>query len=201
MTRSRIAAVGLVVASLTCAAAQARAAGFESRSANDEEKSPAVAAALAGGAAVVGYGTAVGLAVGTDFEPAALFFTSAALGVFGPSTGHIYAGRNPAHPVLFSLGRLAFIAIALAGVAEGISHDDGQTGPADKGKVQTMIGVGIAGIAGLTIWEVADSYACAKQTHRAPATPSRTLSLAPFFAPSRSAGGSSSGGLLLSGRF
>jgi hypothetical protein len=200
MTRSRIAAVGLVVASLTCAAAQARAAGVESRSANDEEKSPAVAAALAGGAAVLGYGTAVGLAVGTDFEPAALFLTSAALGVFGPSAGHIYAGRNPAHPVLFSLGRLAFIAIALAGVSEGIAHDDGQTGPADKGKIQTMIGVGIAGIAGLTIWEIADSYSCAKETHRAP-PPTRTLSLAPFFAPGRSAGGSSSGGLLLSGRF
>lgn len=152
---------------------------------------------------MLGYGTAIGVAVGNDFDPAALFFAGAALGVFGPSAGHIYVGRNPAHPVLFALGRVGFIAIALAGIADGIAHDDGQTGPADKGTDQALIGLGILGVVGLTVWEVADSHSCAKATHRSAPTSSgvSTPSLTPFLVPSRSAGGSSAGGLLLSGRF
>lgn len=200
MTRPRIVAFYLVAACVAFGSAPARAAGTEG---DDDEKSPAIAAALAGGAAVLGYGTAISIAVGNDFDPAALFFAGAALGVFGPSAGHIYVGRNPAHPVLFALGRVGFIAIALAGLADGIAHDDGQTGPADKGTDHALIGLGILGVVGLTVWEVADSYSCAKATHRSaasPTTPSR-LSLSPFLAPGRSAGGSSAGGLLLSGRF
>jgi len=165
-----------------------------------------MAAALAGGASLLGYGTALGLAAGTDFEPAALFLAGAALGVFGPSAGHIYVGRNPAHPILFALGRVGFIAVAFAGVADLLAHDDGETGPAARGTDHALIGIGLIGVAGLTIWEIADSYACAKATHRSPTTSSTlsspsTLSVSPYLAPGRSAGGSSTGGLMLSGRF
>jgi hypothetical protein len=200
MTRPRIVAFYLVAACAAFGSAPARAAGTE---ADDGEKSPGVAAALAGGASLLGYGTAIGLAAGTDFEPEALFLAGAALGVFGPAAGHIYVGRNAAHPILFAFGRVGFLAVAFAGVADLLEHDDGQTGPPARATDHALIGIGLIGVAGLTIWEIADSYACAKATHRPPASPSSlsTLSVSPYLVPTRSAGGSSAGGLLLSGRF
>lgn len=199
MTTSGIAAIGLVISGLGFVPAPARAAGFESQSEMtrvDEGKSPALAAALSAGAALLGYGTAIGLAVGNDAEPEALVLAGVALGVFGPAAGHIYLGRNPGHPVLFALGRLGFIALAFVGVADEIAHDDGQTGPANLAVDRALLGIGLLGVAGLTVWEVADSYTCAKATRRSTTT-SSSLSVA----PTRWLGASRSGGLMLSGRF
>ena len=189
MTRSRIATTVLVVAAVGLGASRARA---------DDEPSPALAATITGGAAVVGYGTAVGLAVYTDFEPEALFFSAVAVGMFGPAGGHVYAGTNFGHPLLFAFGRIGFVGLILIGIQDLIAHDDGQTGKANEGFDFALMGTGVVGIVGLTVWETIDSYRCAvKVTQRS----STSVSLAPFLIPARATGGSTSGGLLLSGRF
>jgi hypothetical protein len=195
--RLPIVAVGLVAAVLGFTAT-ARADAASAPPDGDEGKSPWIAAALAGGTALVGYGTAVGLAVGTDFEPEQVFFGAVALGLLGPAAGHIYAGVNAQHPIAFGAARLGFVAVGFIGFADLMVNDDGQVANLKPHTVLdvTLIGVAIAGVLGSTIWETIDSYACAKATHGQP----RKVALAPFLRPPHG-GGFGSGGLLLSGQF
>jgi hypothetical protein len=192
--RARIVTVGLVAVFLGLAPARVWAADGEASPSSDEGKSPWIAAALSGGAAVLGYGTALAVGAANDGSPAPLFFGGLAVGLFGPAAGHIYAGK-PEHAVLFALGRMGFVALAFTGLSDLLEHDDGETGPANKPVDEALMGVGLAGVLGLTVWEILDSASCAASARRSP----RPVAFAPFLVSGP--GGSSSTGLLVSGRF
>lgn len=187
----------VVLAALCFGAASARADTTESSGpAEDGGKSPWLAATLAGGTALVGYGTVVGLVTWTTpGTTAPIAAGSALLGLFGPAAGHIYAGRNPHHAVGFAFARLGFLGVGFLGLKDLMSHDDGQTGKANTTLDFTLIGVAVTGLVGSTVWEAIDSYSCAR---RPQGPQQRTLALSPLLLPSPT-GAFASGGLVLSG--
>lgn len=161
-------------------------------------KSPWLATTLTGGTALLGYGTALALALGTDFEPEPVAFGALALGLLGPAAGHIYVGRNAHHPILFALARVTAVGVGFLGIAELMRNEDGQVVGVKPNEALgfTLVALGVAGVAGSTVWEAVDSYACAKATHDKPTS----VAVAPLLAPGH-AGGLGTAGVSLAGRF
>lgn len=194
MRGSRLAAF-VVAAVLGVMSARARATESQPP-ATGGGKSPWLAATLAGGTALVGYGTLAGLSKWNDADPAPVVLGSAVLGLFGPAAGHIYVGRNAHHAAGFAAARVGFVAVGFLGLGGLMANDDGQTHrKVNKPLGYTLLGVAITGVVGSTVWEAIDSYRCAQLTA---GPPQRTVALSPFLLPS-STGALASGGLVLSG--
>lgn len=199
--------VGVIASVLAVAPASARATQAGEEDSEDPDapapraeggKSPWLAATLTGGTALLGYGTALALAVGTDFEPEVMGVGALAIGLLGPAAGHIYVGRNAHHPVLFALARVTSVGVGFLGLAELMRNDDGQVVGLKPNKALgfTLVGLSVAGVLGSTVWEATDSYACAQATHDKPTS----VAVAPLLAPGH-AGGLGTAGVSLAGRF
>lgn len=200
MTPLRFPGMLLVALLIGSGTVRAQSAGSESGTPQpapaEEAKSPALAAALSAGAPLIGYGLIAASAQTSrgTFQTVALL-GGIVLGLVGPSTGNIYAGQG-AHATLFSVGRFGFAALAFTGMADLLGHDDGETGPPNRAVDYPLLGIGVAGLLALTVWEPFDAYHSAQVANRTP----RNVALVPLLP----AGGSASpagAGLLLSGRF
>ena len=162
---------------------------------------PWLAATLSAGPAVLGYGIAAAAILQdrhVTSAQAGCLVGGLALGILGPSAGHIYTG-NYLRAGLFGMGRLAFASIAFAGLVSALGGPEpDEFGYSDDttGTWGLMIG-GLAGVLGLTIWESIDSYSSAKEVNRK----GRAFALSPLIVRAQGTGSSSVAGLLVSGQF
>ena len=177
--------------------------GRSPQAGTDDGKLPWLAATLTAGPAVLGYGIAAAATLPSGHVTSAqtaCLVGGLALGLLGPSAGHIYTG-NYLRAGAFGIGRLAFAGIALAGLLSALGHPEGdQPGYRDdRTELWSLMLVGSAGVLALTIWESIDSYSSAKAVNRK--REGLALALSPFIVRAQGTGSSAVTGLLVSGQF
>ncbi len=103
--------------------------------------------------------------------------------VFGPSIGQYYSGRV-GKGLLFTLGRAAFAGMAWGGliwVLLNCYDHEGNCHTTPVGGI-TLLTISGAGVLGLAIWDIVNSYSSAEQYNEEHAK--KSISLSPFVMPS-----------------